>query len=142
MLAAYSEGRGEWLWMAIGKGGSTWWIRKWMKGAWRVDMASIDCTMHQSVDVEEAKTIFIEFVGQSMCIEYNGVDHLRINSWLSPEQVPFFDLLPYCVSRNSKKKRVLFGKGNWQIHTRNANTHTPTRHTCNITSFTCCDTCA
>ena len=46
----------------------------------------------QEVPAKEAKSMFVAFVSTSICIDHNGCDAARINSWLPDKtELPFFD---------------------------------------------------
>ena len=110
MLAAYSERREEWFWASRKKKGARWLVRKWKKGDWSKDGDFDTATFNAVVLKAEAQRMLTAFVATSVCVEYNGCDSARINTWFSDakrDPLPFFDLgRGICFSTHGK---AIFG---------------------------------
>ena len=60
----------------------TWTVRTWTKGQWTAD-PSKQVSNHRSDATEEsdAKKFLKEFIGDSIFVDYNGVDATRVQTW-------------------------------------------------------------
>ncbi len=112
MLAAYSERTKEWLWASRKKKGAEWLVRKWEKGNWSAEGDFNTATFNDVVLKSEAQRMLIQFVGASVCVQYNGCDSARITSWLSDvtqQPPPFFDLGRGICFPSGRAEEAIFG---------------------------------
>jgi hypothetical protein len=118
-FTAYSVLEQEWLTMTRSDGdekrnGVNWLVRRWDKDSWSNTVAVDEnpgVTYNERLDEKAAQALFIEWVGDALIIDYNGIDKSRINSWLEilgNAPLPFFDLCRgVCMSTGRTKK--IFG---------------------------------
>ena len=87
-------------------------MRKWEKGNWSAEGDFHTATFNSVVSKTKAQRMLTLFVGASVCIEYNGVDSSRINSWLSEakqQPLPFFDLGRGICFPAGRAEEAIFG---------------------------------